>query len=290
MNATRRLLLFALPPLMLLAACAAPTPTASPEQVAFATAAPTMAIAATQAAPLEPGVVAPVPAANQMIIKDANLVLTVRDVDQALRLITQLCADNGGYLISTETWVDNEARFANLHLAVPSARFEAALNQFRQLAVKVEHETTSGQDVSAEYTDLRSQLVNLEATAARVRAFLDDAKTVEESLRINAELSRLEGDIERITGQMRYYEGRSAFSTVTLALQPEPAEAAAVAPPVWNPAKTVENASRVAVELAQTAVDVAIWLGFIAGPPAVVLVLAFIVLRLFFRRRSPKPA
>jgi hypothetical protein len=223
-----------------------------------------------------------------MILKDATLVLTVRDVDQALALVTSLSADNGGYLIRTETWVDDAGKFASLYLAVPSPRFEAALNQLRRLALKVEHETTSGQDVTAEYTDLRSQLTNLEATAARVRAFLDDAATVEESLHINAELSRLEGDIERIKGQMRYYEGRAAFSTITLTLQPEAAPAAPTA--AWHPAETAERASAIALHLAQAAIDLLIWLAIIAGPPLLVLAFLLAALRLAFRRRTPKQA
>lgn len=288
MNASHRLLLLALPFLIVLAACAPAAATPSAPGGDYAGPSPTMAPAATAAPAMNAGAAAQAPSASQMIIKDANLVLTVRDVDQALRLVTQLCADNGGYLIRTETWVDADARFASLYLAVPSARFESALNQFRQLAIKVEHETTSGQDVSAEYTDLRSQLTNLEATAARVRAFLDEAKTVEESLDINAELSRLEGDIERIQGQMRYYEGRSAYSTITLTLQPEVAQAEPA--PAWNPARTIENAARVAIELAQAAVDILIWLTFIAGPPMAVLLVALLGLRLFLRRRAPRSA
>ena len=296
MPATRRFILFALPLMLLLMACAGAAPTPSlqphPTQAAAATQAPAAAthapVMSTVTVSEAGGVAAQPPAANQMIIKNATLVLTVRDVDQALSALTTLTADNGGYLISSETWVESDMTWAELYLAVPSARFEAALNQLRRLALKVEHETTSGQDVSAEYTDLRSQLTNLEATAARVRAFLDDAATVEESLHINSELSRLEGDIERITGQMRYYEGRAAYSTITLSLRPEaaPVEAA----PAWNPGTTVERAANVAVVLLQSGVDLVIWLGIVFGPPAVVLALALLALRLVLRRRGAKPA
>ena len=283
MNALRRLLLFGFPVLVLLVACA---PAATPmAPMATAAAEATMAPAATQL-PLEPGVRAPANT-GQMIIKDATLVLVVREVDQALAAVTALSADNGGYLIRTETWVDDDAKHASLQMAVPSTRFEAALNQLRRLAIKVEHETTAGQDVTAEYTDLRSQLLNLEATAARVRAFLDDAATVEESLKINAELSRLEGDIERIKGQMRYYEGRAAFSTINLTLQPE---LAVVVAPDWNPLSTIERAATVAVTLLQSAIDLLIWLAFVAGPPALVLGAGLFGLRLLLRQRPARNA
>jgi hypothetical protein len=286
MNALRRLSLVFIPTLLLAAACA-PAATPAPN-AAFATAAPmaTQAPAATVVA-AEPGGIVLAPA-RQMIIKDAALVLTVRDVDQALALATGLAADNGGYLVRTETWVDDEARFASLNMAVPSARFEAALIQLRGLALKVEHETSSGQDVTAEYTDLRAQLTNLEATAARVRAFLDEAATVEESLHVNAELSRLEGDIERIKGQMQYYETRSAYSTINVTLQPEAPPAAAA--PGWNPLATAERAGRVAVQLAQAAVDAAIWLGALLGTPALIGLIALLIVRLVVRSRPARRA
>jgi hypothetical protein len=57
-------------------------------------------------------------------------------------------------------------------------------------------------DDTSEYNDLELRLFNLEATAARVRTFLDDAKTMEETLRVNQELTRLEGEIEQIKGHL----------------------------------------------------------------------------------------
>src|SRR3990172_5309040 len=106
--------------------------------------------------------------------------------------------------------------YATLPLGIPSSQFEKALIFLRSLALQVTRETATGQDVSAEYTDLQSRLTNLEATAARVRDFLKDAKTIEDSLRISQQLSELESQIEQIKGQMSFYEGRAAFSTVTV--------------------------------------------------------------------------
>jgi hypothetical protein len=117
--------------------------------------------------------------------------------------------------------------------------------------------------VSAEYTDLRSRLTNLEVTAARVREFINDAKTVEESLHINAELSNLEGQIEQVKGQMKYYEGRAAFSTVMVTLRQEDTP---ITPQAWNPGQTASRATNVLVRLVQIVTDVVIWLTIVAGP------------------------
>ena len=117
-----------------------------------------------------------------MIIKDALMDLLVADPELAIERVTQLAADQGGYLVSSRAWMENGFKNAELSMGVPSSHFEETLNQLRRMAVQVLNEQTSGQDVSADYADLAARLVNLEATAARVRAFLEQARTVEESL------------------------------------------------------------------------------------------------------------
>ncbi|MGQ0600573.1 MAG: DUF4349 domain-containing protein, partial [Anaerolineales bacterium] len=153
-------------------------------------------------------------------------------------------------------------------------QFEAALNQLRGLSVKVERESASGQDVSAEYVDLRSRLNNLEATAARVREFLADAKTVEESLKVSGQLQELEAQIEQVKGQMKYYEGRAAFSTITLQLTPQIAPVSPK-PTAWDPGKTFERATGTLTTLAQTFADIAIWLIVVFGPFGLIAALIF---------------
>jgi len=136
--------------------------------------------------------------------------LLVRDTNIAIAQVTQMAADNGGYIISSQTWDSDGYKHATLRLGVPSSAFEQSLNFLRTLAVQVLKEATSGQDVTADYTDLQTRLTNLEATAARVREFLVDAKTVEESLRINQQLSELEGQIAQVQRLKKDYDAAIA--------------------------------------------------------------------------------
>lgn len=228
------------------------------------------------------GLPANISPSTRMVIKDADLELLVQDVDIAIANITQLAADRGGYLISSQIGYADEIKMATLRLGIPSASFEATLNNLRALALKVVRETASGQDVSAEYVDLQTRLANLEATAARVREFLKDAQTVEESLRVNQQLSELEGQIAQIKGQMQFYEGRAAFSTITVTLRPElPTPTPTLTPtstptstptptatptPGWNPGNTASQATGVLVNLTRGLVDVLIWVGIVGGP------------------------
>jgi len=258
---------------------AAPAPTAAPAQAKAPLAAqPTSAPAATPApgAPLAE-YVAPSAA---MIIKNAEMELVVRDTDIALSQITMMASDDGGYVLSSQTWYADGYKNATLELGVPSASFEKALNTLRDMAVQVTKENTSGQDVSAEYTDLQSKLTNLEATAARVRDFLKNAQTVEDSLRINGQLSDLEGQIEQVKGKMNYYQGRSAVSTITVTLHPElptpppPTPTPTPTPaPAWNPGRTFTESSGVLVTVTQGTVDALIWIVVVLGPLALAVAL-----------------
>jgi hypothetical protein len=206
------------------------------------------------------------PTANRTVIKDAEIELLVRDTDAAIVGLNALVADYGGYILSSNTWFDREYKYASVRLSVPSSSFEKALNELRILGLSVLNETASGQDVTSEYVDLESQLINLEATSERVRQFLESAENVEEALRINQELSALEAQIEQVKGQMRFYEGRSAYSTVTVNLIPERPTPTPTPPPSWNPGDTFEDASKILMGLTQSTVNVLIWIIVVLGP------------------------
>ena len=270
----------------LLAACAPQVVTQSVAQTQIVSV-PTAAPAATTA-PAGVGQPGLLPPAGQMIIKNADIELLVSDSQQALAQVTRLAADDGGYMLSSETSYVGQQLRATGQMAVPSTQFENALNQLRGLGVKVLKESTSGQDVTAEYTDLQARLGNLEATAARVRSFLDASKTVSDSLAVNSQLSDLEGQIEQIKGQMKFYEGRAAFSTVTVTLTPQAPVELPQADPAWNPLRTLSRAVAALGQLLRFGTDLMIWLAVLSSPLIVVLVGLLVVRYLFIRRAEAR--
>ena len=128
--------------------------------------------------------------ANRMIIKNGEMSLLVANTDRAIDQVTSVAVDSGGYIVSAKTWVQDDFKYATISMGVPSDQFEAVQRQLRTLAIEVQVDTASGQDVSQEYVDLQSQSTNLEATQARIRSFLDKATKVEEALQVNAQPHR----------------------------------------------------------------------------------------------------
>ncbi len=240
-------------------------------------------------ATIQTGSEAPVSAqADRMIIKNAELKLLVQDTDNAIDRGMQVVGDLGGYIISSRVWYQDSNgqnyKFATLSIGVPVSQFETAMRRLRGLAMRVQDENASGQDVTSEYVDLQSQLGNLEATRDRIRGFLTDAKTVEESLRINQELTTIEGQIEQVKGRINFLSNRSAFSTITVNFEPDipaltpsptPTLQPTPTPEVWNPGETMHQATGTLTNIYQGFVELAIWIFVVIlpllAPPALII-------------------
>ncbi len=225
---------------------------------------------------------------NRMIVKNADVRLMVKDTDVAIDRATQIIGDAGGYIVSSRVWYQdyygNNLKYATITIGVPVEEFEKVLSRLRGLAVRVVDEVASGEDVTEQYVDLQSQLQNLEATRARIQEFLQDAKTVDEALRINQELANIESQIEQIKGRMNYLNDRSAYSTITVNLEPElpmltptptvtPQPTATPIP--WKPGEEFGKAKGTVTVLYQGIGNFLIWLVVailpVVLPPALIL-------------------
>jgi hypothetical protein len=236
-------------------------------------------------------------AVGRMVIKNSDMRLLVEDTDVAVDRTTQVVGDLGGYIISSRTWVQDyyefELKYASITIGVPVEQFERALSRLRGLSVKVLDETASGEDVTDQYVDLGSQLANLEATRERIKSFLEDAKTVDEALRINQQLSEIERQIEQIKGQMNYLDDRSAFSTITVNFEPKLPELISTPTPTptpvqWKPSDTFTDAKKTLTSAYQGIAEFLIWFFVVLVPILLPPVLIFWGLWRLLRRKLPK--
>jgi hypothetical protein len=242
------------------------------------------------------------PQSDHMIIKNADVKLLVENTDTAIDRSTQVVGDVGGYIVSSRVWYQEyygeNYKYATISMGVPVDQFENAMRRLRGLAVQVLDENASGEDVTAEFVDQQSQLGNLEATRDRIRSFLDNAKTVEESLRINQELTNIEAQIEQVKGRMNYLTGRSAYSTITVNMEPKlpdivpsptPSPTPTATPVPWNPGTTIDAAKGTVVNAYQGIVEMLIWLFIVVVPLLLPPALILWAIWKFATRKSNKP-
>ena len=228
---------------------------------------------------------------DRKIIKNAEVSVLVEDSDIAIDRLTQVVSDGNGYIVSSRIWyqshLDGENyKYATITLGIPVDQFEVTMRRVRGLAVRVLDENASGEDVTDQFVDLQSRLSNLEATQARIQSFLEDAKTIDEALRINQELAQIEAQIEEVKGRMNYLSDRSAFSTITVTISPELPEIEPVPAPKpkpWTPSETLKDATKTLVKAYQGIVEFTIWVVVavlpILAPPVLIIWLLIKLLR-----------
>ena len=227
------------------------------------------------------------PAAERMIIQRASLELVVSDTAESVEAIKDLVRELGGYIARSDAWREGEWLRAHLTLRVPAENLETALDRLKELAVKVQRESLSGEDVTEEYTDLNARLRNLEATEKELLALLTEVRekpnsTAEDILDVHRRLTEIRGEIEQVKGRMQYLEQMTALATIDVTLVPDPL-AQPVVEPGWAPLRTLTEASRALVRSLKRLVDILIWLVVYLLPILILIAIPIVLLVLLIR-------
>lgn len=182
----------------------------------------------------------PLSPAGSRVIKTAQVSIEVPrgDFGESLQRAIQAAQSAGGYVLTSEVG-GRRSRAGSITIRVPSERFEATLGDLKGLG-EVKGERISGEDVSEEFIDLEARLRNLEAQERVLLRLMDRAESVVATIRVQRELSRIQLEIERINGRLRFLEDQTAYSTITARLTEEGAaapRAAGVLARAWEQAK-----------------------------------------------------
>ena len=223
---------------------------------------------------------------GRMVIHNATLSLLVESADAAEQRVRTLVQNLGGYILESSTSGDEEHRSVRLVFKVPVERFNDALNELENFAIKVQNRSVTGQDVTEEFVDLESRLHNLEATEARLLEFLEQAETVEEALMVNQQLTDLQGQIEQARGRIQFLQESVAYSTINVDLNPEIIFTLSD-PESWSPRIAASRAWHDLLVFAQGLADTAIALAIWFPVWGLLLFTAMLVWRRFGRRGAP---
>jgi len=196
---------------------------------------------------------------ERMIVRNGEISLVVEDVVAARDEIAQLALKFNGYVVSSRISGEEQEMRGYISIRVPDDQFEPVLSELRELAVRVNSESTSSRDVTEEYIDLEARLKNAEATESQYLALLEKAREVEDILRIYDSLSRVRNDIEQLKGRMQYLERTSSMSLISVNLEPE-ATAKPLARAGWSALEVFKSAVRGIVIFGQWLGAAAIWL------------------------------
>ena len=225
---------------------------------------------------------------ERMIVRTANLSMVVKDANATVEQIRTILGEVDGYVVNLQLWRDQNQLRGTITVRVPAKTLDDTLRRFKGLAVKVERETGTSQDVSEEYSDLGAQLRNLEATEKELQELLTTVREktgkAEDIMAVYRELTQIRGQIEGIKGRMVYLERTAAMSAVTIELIPD-----VLAEPItvggWRPSETVARALKALMQTAKWLVDAAIWIILYIAPVLLLIALPFLAIGYLWRKR-----
>jgi len=201
--------------------------------------------------------------AARMIVRTADVRITVVDTSKTVEAVTKFVEAAGGYVSASQIWRDGELLRARVTLRLPAARLTESLAAIRGLAKRVDNETIASTEVSEEFVDLESRVRNLEATETELLELLKVARVnsrkATDVLEVHRQVTTIRGEIEQAKGRMRYLSQMADMSTIALEVVPD-AIAQPVVEPGWRPLVIARDASRALVGVLQAAGTAAIWL------------------------------
>ncbi|MFU8827508.1 MAG: DUF4349 domain-containing protein [Brevefilum sp.] len=255
-------------------------------------------LTASEARGMTSGVGAIASEIERMVIYNADMRISVEDPEVTMQTIIEMAEEAGGFVVYSnlyKTFTDRGSLpQANLMVRVPAGRLNSIMESIKSLTPNprddVLAENVSGQDVTAEFTDLESRLRNLEAAEQALVELMEDAQDPQDVLDVFSELTYYRGEIEIVKGRMRYLEESAALSALSVDIVAkrslQPIEIVG-----WEPQGTAKAAIEALIDAGQFLVDALIWFGIFCLPFLIPLgVVVYFLVRYFRKRRAQKKA
>jgi anti-sigma factor RsiW len=176
---------------------------------------PTAAEEATQAPTQEP-----IPAlANRKLLRNATVELEIVSFDNAVQKITAFANEGHGYVATTDSEKQANGKLrGQVVVKILPEDLDRFLQEIRSLG-ELKNQTLGTEDVTKAYFDTDARLKNAHVMEQRL---IDMLKTktgkVSDLLQVEKELGRVREEIEKMQGDLKYWDSQVQFATVTISL------------------------------------------------------------------------
>lgn len=165
-------------------------------------------------------------------IRTADVTLTVKNLDIASAAIRAAVEGAGGYISSETTAVsqpvetkqaDGSVRSVQtgegiVVARVPEPELDTTMSRVGGIG-KVVSRNQTDQDVTGEIADVSSRIETQKASVARTRQLLAEAKSLQDIVFIEGQLTTREADLEALQARLKSLSDRADFSTLTVTLR-----------------------------------------------------------------------
>ncbi|MEA3188861.1 MAG: hypothetical protein QOD99_2691 [Chthoniobacter sp.] len=156
---------------------------------------------------------------NRKLIRNAALEFEVKSFDAAVEAIRSITNEDEGYVATSDS-----ARGANGKLRgtvvvkMLPANLDKFLLQLRSLG-ELKNQKLGSEDVTKAYFDTEARLRNSKRMEERLLDMLQKSTgKVSELLQVEKELARVREEIERMQGELKYWDALVGYATVTISL------------------------------------------------------------------------
>jgi Domain of unknown function (DUF4349)/Putative zinc-finger len=157
--------------------------------------------------------------ANRKLIRNATVELEIVSFDDAVQKITALANEERGYVAtsSSEKQANGKLRGEVVVKILPE-NLDRFLQRVRTLG-DLKNQTLGTEDVTKAYFDTDARLKNARVMEQRLIEMLK-TKTgkVADLLQVEKELGRVREEIEKMQGELKYWDSQVQFATVTISL------------------------------------------------------------------------
>ena len=158
---------------------------------------------------------------GRVIVRTADLVVTVDDVTGSMDDISKITTAAGGWVVTS---IQPRNYQGTISIRVPADRFEDVVDQLSDLAVEVKSVSTRSEDFTEEFTDVTARAQTLDDTLERLRVLYNRANTVEDAITIQKEITNVQSDLESLEARLKFLSQSSAFSFISVSLESVPIE------------------------------------------------------------------
>lgn len=159
---------------------------------------------------------------DRKIIYNASLGLVVSDFSALETKLPALVRTAQGYISEAQSDQQQGKRTSGTWVVrIPSGDFEGFLQNVANLGV-VEARRVTTEEVTEEYVDLEARIANKQKMEERVLEIIKQRSgPLAEVLQLEAELSRIREEIERMQGRLRLLANQTSLATVRISAREE---------------------------------------------------------------------
>jgi hypothetical protein len=157
--------------------------------------------------------------ANRKLIRNATVELEIVSFDDAVQKITAFANEDRGYVATTNSQKQANGKLrGQVIVKVLPENLDRLLQKLRGLG-ELKNQTLGTEDVTKAYFDTDARLKNAHVMEQRLIDMLN-TKTgkVSDLLQVEKELGRVREEIEKMQGDLKYWDSQVQFATVTISL------------------------------------------------------------------------